>query len=331
MLARTLACFGLLLALSVPVFGQQRDRQNRNNQKPKPEMKDIDAEGTVFAVSSGQIQMKSGEKPMLVQFTPMTQVRLIGTATIDFLRPRMCVEFVADLDENGTAKKPVDQLAVFTPSAERRLGLAPEGAAAPKMTEEEKKSGKPAAGHIGGDAGLAGGAAAPGGKAPRGHGQKADAGGLPDILAGAGPAKSQAEKIKLPAVCTVRGTITSIHSGKMIVAVKGIKPVTAELVDAPQIEVDVADYHAASQGDGISVKGKGAEVRGTVWVQAEAVKINCVNQLSGPKKRSSKPAAAKAEKPAAKRAAPSKKTDAEAEPAATKDADAGKEKDAPQK
>ncbi len=279
MLARTLVCFGLLAALSAPVFAQY-PRQDRNNQRPRPEVKDIDAEGTVFAVGSGQITMKSGEKPMLVQIVQGTQVRLVGTATFDFLKPRMCVEFVADLDEKGVAKKPVEQLSLYTPDRDRPLGLAPEGAAAPKMTEEEKKSGKAAAGRIGGDLGLGGGGAAPGGKAHHGRGQKTDAGsGLSDVFAGAGQSLPKAEKIKLPAVCTVRGTIKSIHGTTLMVSVGKGPMITAELVDSPQIEVDVADYHGASSGDGISVKGKGIEGPRGVLVRAESVKINCVNQL----------------------------------------------------
>jgi hypothetical protein len=103
----------------------------------------VDAEGSVLAVQGNAISMTtSTNQTMLVGITPMTSVRVTGTATPEALRAPMCVEFVGEVDKKGTVKDKITRLAIFTPKAGRQLGLFPEADAfqsAPAATDTKEK------------------------------------------------------------------------------------------------------------------------------------------------------------------------------------------------
>ena len=311
MFHRFLLGLSLVSAFSIPAIalGQQRPP------RPKPEVQPISLDGTVYAVARGQIQMKTTDsKPYQVYVQQGAQIRLLGSATPDFLKPGMAVEFVGDLDKTGKTNKEVDQLTIYTVT-ERSSGLFPETAATPKPTLTKGK-GPAAAVPAGPDPGIA---ADPATK--KRHGKQDDAGGN-DLFGGGagggaapGAGKTQAPKITLPAVCTVRGQIKSVHGNKIMLTAGRGKMVTADVADNAQIDVNMADYAFAKTGDGISIKGMG--MKGQPIASAQAITINCANPLSGNKKPARKTASPKADKPAAKSA----KT-------AEKDADAPEAKDA---
>ena len=85
--------------------------------------------GTIDFVnpSAGLIQMSTnGNAPLAVLVTPATTVRVMGTATADFIRVGVQVEFTAEVDEQHNVEEKISQLTVFAPG-ERPLGLFPEG------------------------------------------------------------------------------------------------------------------------------------------------------------------------------------------------------------
>jgi hypothetical protein len=267
------SCLAFVLLLPLVAVGQYG--RNRGQQQPKP----VDVKGTIARLGGGQIMVKGDEpRPTLVQVVQMTKVRLVGTANADYIQPRLFVEFVADLDKTGTAQKDVEQLTVCSPSADRGAGLFPEGEAGKKDKDADADAGaKPK-------------------KKPKGKKDAdADAGGG-DAMFGAGSTKPA--QVKLPAVCTVRGLIKSLHGNKVTVAA-GRASVKATLAETPTIDVDMADLRAAQAGDSITVSG---ERLPNGIVVAETVRIDCANPLQGSKKRSSH-GAAKTDKPAAKKKA----------------------------
>ena len=191
MFRRCLLSLSLVSAFWVPavVLGQY-------NKPGAPPLEDVSLEGTVFGVARGQIQMKTSDnKPYQVFVPQIAQVRLIGTATVDFLRSGLYVEFVGDLDEKGKTKKEVEQLTIFTPSAERQSGLYPEAGCSPPSADDKDKAAG-AGRRPGGDPGIAGGGDGGGGKK---RGKKDDSGG--DLFGGGGggsSAKAQAPRSSCP-------------------------------------------------------------------------------------------------------------------------------------
>jgi hypothetical protein len=318
-------CLVFLLLIS-PVAAQQRMGNNRNQPRGnQPQPQEVNVEGTIVAVAPGRgVQMTTNTNQTMTVFIPAgAQVRLLGTATPDYLKPGMCVEFVADVAKGGAVKEKVTSMTIFSPSQDRALGLYPEGAAGVKKDSKDAKAG---VGPVGGDPGITGPV---GGKAGRKtRGKQAAGGGGNDLLSGfdapaTKPGKSQAGTMQLPAVCTVRGQIKNLHNGSMtLLAGKGVN-IKADVEDAAQIDVDSSDYAHAVRGDKVSVKGRGFPSKG--MVQAESVKIDCAAQLSGNKKRPAKAGGAslKSEKPAAKPSARAKKDDPvdELAPAKEKPAD----------
>ena len=270
------ACLVFFLLFPLLAMGQFPGNRRGGGAPPKP----IDIKGSVVAIQGNVIGVKSDDKGFIkVLVLPATQTHLVGTATADYLQSRVYVEFVADLDKAGATQKDIEQLTVFSPSADRPAGLFPEGAASKKDKDADagdggkkakkaaKKKSKPAA-DAGGDAG----------------------GG--DAMFGVGASKSGA--IKPPAVCTVRGAIKTVKGNHITVAA-GKTMVKATLAENPTIDVDMTDCRAATQGDSISVTGQ----QMPNMVVAESVRIDCTNPLSGPKKRGSHANHAKTDKPAA--------------------------------
>jgi hypothetical protein len=315
----------LALTLSAAALAQiRRPPGGGQNQKGQP----FDGEGTIDAVGMGRIQMTTTtNQKMLVFVPPNASVRLTGTATADFLHPGLCVEFTAEVNKNGVAKDTISQLTIFTPTQETQVGLYPEGAA----IKGKKGDGEGPAAKFGGDPGIGFGeppAKGTKGKAGRkgkqlGGGDAADPFGSLDAPAGkkGGARKGGAGSgVQLPGVCTVRGKITVCHGTNLKVNYgKGV--VTAELDDNPQISVDMADCSMAVKGDKISVKGQSLNK----MVQAETVKIESAQPLSGGGKKGRGKAGAtkgerpaKAEKPSGKHATP-KKGGNDVEPAEPKE------------
>lgn len=292
MFHHSLLCLCVLCTLIAPVNAQRRPPGGFK----QPQMKDFDSEGTIEAVASRgamfQMQTKSNET-VIVAVAQGTKVHYSATATPDFLRTGLAVEFTAEVAKGGAVKEKVADLTVFTPSADRPLGLFPEGSAGGAKGKDDAP--------LGGLGGLDPAADAPAKGAKKAGKGKAAAqdllGGLDDL----GPPKPSGRKggapaVQLPAVCVIRGTITKCRGGNLAVKY-GSGTATLELDEGVKINVELNNCAFAAKGDAVTVKGKAMEKR----VMAEIVKVAAAQPLSSGKKQSVKPdRTLKAEKPAAK-------------------------------
>ena len=121
--------FLILAALAADSQGAQRWRP------PKPTPVAID--GTVEGVGRGMIWAVNDmdQRPWAIAPEPTTKILVTGTATIDFLKPKMLAQFNAQVDEKGVVKDKVGELTIVTP------GTANQPAPAPT---KGKNGGKPA-------------------------------------------------------------------------------------------------------------------------------------------------------------------------------------------
>lgn len=296
--------FGAGLALVLLSTAEAQRRPPGGGQLPGKEMS---LDGTIRAVAGTQIQMTTNTNmPWMVGIFPQTKIELNGAAEASFLKPRMCVEFVADVAKDGKTKDKIGQMTIFTPNANRQLGLYPESAAGgPKKEGEDGPA-------LGPDPGLAPEPAAKPGRKTRSKkggndGLLGGAGGDPFGITGGGKA-SQGGNIQLPAVCTVRGQIKSVHADSLSVSPGKGPLIRIDLADGALIAVELSDTSAAMPGDSITVKGRAIEQRRMIY--AESVKIQPANPLSG-RKRTTKPGIGKVEKTTIKRGT-AKKGEAEA-------------------
>jgi hypothetical protein len=254
-----------LISISVSPALAQFGRQGHGQAEG---LKDAQAEGTIHMVAGPMIRLTSNANQMVtVRILPQTEVSFKGTASADFLRQGLSVEFVADVDETGKAKEPVATLSVITTGPGRQAGLFGEGAMGSKKVADP--------GILSDDSN---------GKTKKGHkskAKKAPAGG-DDLL---GSTKSTASNVKLPAVCTVRGKVKSFKNNTITV-LAGRKSIKAEIADGVQIDVDMSDCTAASSGDKIKLWGKTLGSQPIIY--AEKVEIEAAQALTGQKTKSGK-------------------------------------------
>jgi len=285
MLSRALFAVCICVGLVPPAHGQGV-RPGRNvpaANAVRPELEPFTAEGTIQAVARGRIQMSTDSaQNWMLMVDPKAVVHVTGAAEPDFLRNGLSVRFTAELDKGGVAKEKIQQLTIFTPSPENPPGVWPEGEgpAAGKAPEGELRGG------IDADDGPAIRKAPEGG---RRRGSGADNG-------------RAAGKALASGVYTVAGRITSFRKGKLTVNA-GRSTVRADVADDAKIDVDLADYSVAKQGDKISVT-KGATFAGRVGLaQAQELTIKLSEPLALPKK---KPVRQKQPAPEGSRRAPKK-------------------------
>ncbi|MGA2031234.1 MAG: hypothetical protein ABSG68_03170 [Thermoguttaceae bacterium] len=236
----------------------------------------IDIQGTfeMPAANGFRITGAMGQ-PLMVMIQPATEVHFTGTASVDYLKPGMYVEFVAELDEKGAGKTKVKAVAVIGPTQEVGI-LPPEAAGAGRKSAAGGEGFGAAGGAAPGGGAAAGGFDAP--LAPAGGGDVAGGkhrvGGTARKTTGAGGA--------LAGTHTVRGKVTKFHESHLTVKADR-KVVNVELAAEPEISVDSSDYSMAARGDKVSLKG--FEMPDKRFVQAKSVTIEAAQTLSGAKKR----------------------------------------------
>ena len=215
---RRLLVASLVLALSAPVYGQmfgggQNGPGNQGQRGPRPRGR----RGTIQQIVPGGFVMSTRNSPAInVMVTPTTQVRLTGSATSDFIKPGLAVEFTAEVDKKHTVTEKVTSLTVVTLTAQRLAGLFPGGMDA--VSPAGSNNVNPVAG------------------------QKAER-------------HKAAAPIQLPATVVVRGQVKSFKAGRLVVNTgKGI--VKADLADDARIAVDIADISQARKGDTVTVRGR---------------------------------------------------------------------------
>ena len=183
-------------------------------------------------------------------------MRVTGAAAADFLRVGMSLRFKAELDLRGTAKDPVGQLTLFTPTQESPPGAWPVQPAESRRAIDRWRRGE-------GGATARFGAGARAATAP---------GRRPQVMA-----------------YTVVGQIATIRRDRLTVNTP-MATVRIQLAADAKIDVDVADYSVARKGDRVTIT-KGQKVVGMVGLaQAEELTFQLVLPLSTAK---AKPAAPK--------------------------------------
>jgi len=329
--------WGLCLAAALAAtLCQQAQAQIRRPQgQPKPQApQPVETDGTVVSVQGGMITLSTREnKTMMAGVSNMTSVRVTGPATVDALlakggsHSKMCVEFVADLAEDGKAKAPISRLAIITAGPGRPMGLLPESAAFQPPSATGGGHGR-AGGGGGGEAG--GMFAEP--TAGKGHGKSRTKQEGDDLgLNGGGGGGGSSGHLKPPCVCTVRGTVKGFHGGTLSVNA-GKTTVTADVADNAQIGLDLSslsDLSIVSRGDKIQLRGQAAARPD--MVRADSVEITLAQPFSGGGRKHTGGKAAKPEKPVTKAAptkkaptpAPAEKAEKKEEPAETPAAPSG--------
>jgi hypothetical protein len=168
-------------------------------------------------VRAGEFSVDANGKTWTVVTVPNTTCRATGTALPEFLRPKLVVQFAADVDESGASKDKVGELTIVSPSPDRAFGVFEgQGGSANSVPPPPPKG-----------AGKQKGKAAP-----------AAAGGF-----------DNSKKAK------VVGKVVSFKENHMVVGA-GKRHVEIDLTEEPLIHVDLSDGSLASTGDQVVVKGK---------------------------------------------------------------------------
>ncbi len=95
------------------------------NARPRP--LPISGSGEIVAFRPGFLQVKTAAGDWLMKIeAPPEKIVLQGTALASWLRPGMLVRFSATLDKKGVAQTPIDELFVFTPNPQYRIGVFPD-------------------------------------------------------------------------------------------------------------------------------------------------------------------------------------------------------------
>ncbi|MGO8691910.1 MAG: hypothetical protein ACLQLG_20000 [Thermoguttaceae bacterium] len=279
-----MSCRGLLLvalaaALAAPAYGQWNGRGGPRNRNLK---------GTIGAIANGALKVETEgdqSQTVLVTMTAGTKLHYSGTATVEFLRPKLAVEFTAELDEKHNAKAPVTQLKIISLTGKRVAGLFPEGSESGAKPAEASNFGfGPGSGEKDADP-------SPAEKETK-------------------PAPRPGDAAQGPGTYVVRGTIKGVRAGTLTLKI-GRETLKVDMADDAEIGVDTTDLSFARVGDSISVRGQGARQ----MIAATSVTVEGAEPLTGPKRRAL-PAAKKDS--AAKKGSPAKK-----DSAAKKDDSAG--------
>ena len=125
---RVWAIAGLCMLLGV---GVSQAQQWRGQQRPMPQQgAPLNVKGTIVAIGSGSVKVLSNNATMLFAIAPAAQIKVTGTAELDYLRPHVYIQFTAEAEkETGIVKEPVGKLTIASP---------------PATPPAEKKHGKPA-------------------------------------------------------------------------------------------------------------------------------------------------------------------------------------------
>lgn len=266
----------ILFGLSVSTVGQPfNPRPGR--QPPVIQFAPIQLQGTVAGVRPGMIAVSTAAgETWAVKVTGRTEIRVLGTAEPDVLRPGLYVRFFAPVDKRRSrVEQKVGKLTIFSPS--KQIGRMP-GVFYPGQEGDEAapEPGTPP-----------NGPEAPGpGRAAKAHNRKAPA------ERPMGPrSRTPGPPDKAPNVETfdIRARLTAVKGDWLTVYVRNpfFKPsLRIQLTDEPEIKLDVSEYSVAKPGDKVAALGRGI---GAQAVQARQVRIELAEPLGGSGKRAKRP------------------------------------------
>jgi hypothetical protein len=299
--------------LCVDASGKSYSGGNRNNnqkkkQPPPAKIEDVSLDGVVEAVINGDLKVRNtksakgksqaGNTEWLVgaQQGVQVKVHVLGTATVDYLRHGMIVEFSTLLDADDKPTDKINKMSIVESSKDNPLGV---------FNAADLKPADPGVG--GGDD-----------KKPKNAPKKDQKDQDPDKLLIGATGQSK-----------IVGKITSCTADTMVVSA-GAKSIKCELGTSPTIDVSLSDPKLIGAGAKVVIHGKGC--RGKVnqcW--ADDVSATLTQPLTGKKKQPHKHDDATAKSDSASESASAsddnaKDADAKAD---AKDADAkAKDKDA---
>jgi len=134
------ACtFLILMAIAADSPGAQRWRT--------PKLNPVTIDGTVERVSPGMILAVNDkdQRQWVIGPERTTKIFVTGTATLDFLRPKMLVQFNAPVDEKGAVKDKVAELTIVTAATANQSAPPPAKIKGKTPGKPDKKSDPPAA------------------------------------------------------------------------------------------------------------------------------------------------------------------------------------------
>ena len=80
-------------------------------------------QGSIEAIRQGMVKIATtGGESWMVHIPPTAEIMVTGTATPDFLKPELCIEFLADVNRHGRVQNKIEKLGIFTPSELKFLG-----------------------------------------------------------------------------------------------------------------------------------------------------------------------------------------------------------------
>jgi len=242
------AVVGLLVSLNAVAVKAQLQR-GMQQQMPKPQP--YTGKGTIDAVGRGGLKMTSGTDAVFVRFAPNGNVRVLGTAQPDYLRPGVTVQFNATLDKKtGHIEGDVKKMTICTAGPDFTPGCMPEAGADSAAASVGVTGAKPA-------------------RKPHGAG-KEDPGPHPYI---------------------VTGNITKVAKAdggyKVTVRVPSVKrPVDVTLAEGTQLDVNIADLSQVKQGDSLEVvQGQGTKFPQGMMVTATEAHVTLAAPLAGVTKK----------------------------------------------
>jgi hypothetical protein len=245
-------------------------------QPPGMRPQEIKTAGTVVALNQNQLQLTTNtNQTIYVMFGPNTQVSVSGKAEESFLKSKVNVEFVADIEKGGAVKEKIFKMLIVSPTADRPLGLfAPEFATPTKGKKGDKDDNAKPAAH---DPGF-------GDTMPAKKGKKKS-----DDSFGDSSTSKSAKPGSIPGTFTVRGTIKTYKNNQISVSTGHPPTIKAEVANDVTIDVEMADLSAVQRDDQVKVTGLTTQARPNI-VMAKSITVELANPLSGAKKHTTKPA-----------------------------------------
>jgi hypothetical protein len=112
-----------------------------------PKLNPVTIDGTIERVVPGMILAVNDKDQRQWAITPerTTKILVVGTATLDFLKPKMLVQFNAQVDEKGVVKDKLGDLTIVTAATANQPAPPPTKSKGKTPGKPDKKSDPPAA------------------------------------------------------------------------------------------------------------------------------------------------------------------------------------------
>ena len=268
-MSRRVLYFGFVaLSVALLTVSTALAQPNRNAAMRQMQPQPIKTSGTLVSVdqNKGLLQLSTNmNQPMYIRFADQTEISVSGKAEQDYLKPKVVVEFVAEVDAKHTVAEKISHLLVVSLTPDRPVGLLP-----PDSATHVRKADK----------------GEKGGRAAKPEPDKTNPFGA-DPLA-TKPAKGRSSAPQFPGTYTVRGTVMMCRDGKITVSAGRGPTIKAELASDVTIDVVMSDLHAVQRDDKVTVSGITSQAQPNM-VMAKSITVELANPLTGVKKHAARP------------------------------------------